>query len=893
MPEFPYLRWTDHQRSWSLPCSWLAWLPGSPPRLVGLGLMDTLKTLQAVPGVWPARIAQGKPVTLWTPPPLTGAVPPSLLPDGRWPWFARTQRITTDTDHPTAWAHQLWLPRTSLTPAIGAPLPDALVLVHWGEPSTVTATLWAWLQDQPIPLDPSWRDSFFAHAPQLGLRWTVASQWTAPSVPAPTLVAVEGLQTLDTMISEGLRQHWWTIPEGTGPNPAATVPAPTTADEYLVAWAPALHHQLDHVVRPRVQAQTPVDPAWATLLRTPWPAQQLVIQGSSATLDALGVDVILGEPGCGKTLMMALVPWDQVMVRQHRPGVRVLVIAPDHLLAKWSREIQQTIPGAQVHALESWRDVLTHREAWQQPPTGPEYWILGRDRAKLGPRWQFSGHWSQLHAAWTCPDCGQILRHPHSGIPWPRRVLPTLATRHCPACQAVVWSVDRSLRRIAPMDLLRRYARQRFDCVIFDEVDELTGETAQGQVFRWGRQVGRTLLAGTGTLTNGYAESLHYLQFALNPAALLAEGIPHDGTALTQKRYGRIRTTERFTTQGTSRSIQKRLPGISPLWFATKMVEHTAVIRLDDLGTTALPPYDERVQWVTMTPDQAARYTAVQADLRTLATTSLRTQAHRFLGHLVQTSLTLADEPWRTLDLSDDQQTYHWDPPSTLTEAQHYPKEVQILQDIQDELTRGRRVWVFTMFTKAHPQADRLLQLLQAAGIRATILRPTTVPRQQREAWIAHQVAQGIEVVISHPKLVSVGLDLLAFPSLFWYSTGNILTLVRQASRRAWRIGQTAPCITRLYAYRETLEEAALYLLAEKLEAARVVEGDLSLEGLQRIADQSAQDNGLARALVQGWAPLRQAATSSLVLPAPLVVPTPPLPVSSVSRSEQLTWQFA
>jgi hypothetical protein len=443
------------------------------------------------------------------------------------------------------------------------------------------------------------------------------------------------------------------------------------------------------------------------------------------------------------------------------------------------------------------------------------------------------------------------------------------------------------------MHLLRRYARQRFDCVIFDEVDELTGETAQGQVFRWGRQVGRTLLGGTGTLTNGYAESLHQLQFALNPAALLAEGIPHDGTALTQKRYGRIRTTERFTTQGTSRSVQKRLPGISPLWFATKMVEHTAVIRLDDLGTTALPPYDERVQWITMTPDQAARYTAVQADLRTLAATSLRTQAHRFLGHLVQTSLTLADEPWRTLDLSDDQQTYHWDPPSTLTEAQHYPKEVQILQDIQDELARGRRVWVFTMFTKEHPQADRLLQLLQTAGIRATVLRPTTVPRQQREAWIAHQVAQGIEVVISHPKLVSVGLDLLAFPSLFWYSTGNILTLVRQASRRAWRIGQTAPCITRLYAYRETLEEAALYLLAEKLEAARVVEGDLSLEGLQRIADQSAQDNGLARALVQGWAPLRQAATSSLVLPAPLVVPTSPSPVFHGSRSEQLTWHFA
>jgi hypothetical protein len=34
------------------------------------------------------------------------------------------------------------------------------------------------------------------------------------------------------------------------------------------------------------------------------------------------------------------------------------------------------------------------------------------------------------------------------------------------------------------------------------------------------------------------------------------------------------------------------------------------------------------------------------------------------------------------------------------------------------------------------------------------------------------------------------GLDLLAFPTLYFYETGYSLHTLRQASRRSWRIGQ-------------------------------------------------------------------------------------------------------
>jgi hypothetical protein len=52
----------------------------------------------------------------------------------------------------------------------------------------------------------------------------------------------------------------------------------------------------------------------------------------------------------------------------------------------------------------------------------------------------------------------------------------------------------------------------------------------------------------------------------------------------------------------------------------------------------------------------------------------------------------------------------------------------------------------------------------------------------------------GVEVVVCHPKLVETGLDLLAFPTLYFYETGYSLHTLRQASRRSWRIGQRHRC---------------------------------------------------------------------------------------------------
>ena len=63
-------------------------------------------------------------------------------------------------------------------------------------------------------------------------------------------------------------------------------------------------------------------------------------------------------------------------------------------------------------------------------------------------------------------------------------------------------------------------------------------------------------------------------------------------------------------------------------------------------------------------------------------------------------------------------------------------------------------------------------------------------PPEQREAWIAQKVREGVQVTISHPKIIETGIDLLNHASLIFFESGYSLHTLRQASRRSRRIGQ-------------------------------------------------------------------------------------------------------
>jgi hypothetical protein len=155
-----------------------------------------------------------------------------------------------------------------------------------------------------------------------------------------------------------------------------------------------------------------------------------------------------------------------------------------------------------------------------------------------------------------------------------------------------------------------------------------------------------------------------------------------------------------------------------------------------------------------------------------------------------------------------------------------------------------------TQYTGEKDVTLRLESVLRQAGFRVAVLR-SSVATDKREEWYERQLKAGVEVVICHPKLVETGLDLLAFPTLYFYETGYSLHTLRQASRRSWRIGQRHDVRVKFVTYTGTMQETCLRLMGKKMLVALMMEGKFSGEGLQSLDTDEDLMSAMARELVE------------------------------------------
>ena len=152
----------------------------------------------------------------------------------------------------------------------------------------------------------------------------------------------------------------------------------------------------------------------------------------------------------------------------------------------------------------------------------------------------------------------------------------------------------------------------------------------------------------------------------------------------------------------------------------------------------------------------------------------------------------------------------------------------------------------------------RLKKLLEAQGLKVGVLRADDVEPIEREEWIAKH-GREFDVMISHPQLVSTGLDLFSkrqgghnYSTLVFYETGYNLFTMRQAARRAWRIGQPLDCRVYYLYYKETMQHNAMKLMSKKMSAAQALEGEFSEEGLAAMAGDDNLQMAMAKNLSEG-----------------------------------------
>jgi hypothetical protein len=264
-------------------------------------------------------------------------------------------------------------------------------------------------------------------------------------------------------------------------------------------------------------------------------------------------------------------------------------------------------------------------------------------------------------------------------------------------------------------------------------------------------------------------------------------------------------------------------PGISPA-LIPELLPRAIFLKLSDLNI-ALPPYREIAHSVEMEPEQKEAYRSFQEDLLTELRMALNQDSKRLLGVYLQALLGYSDRPWIQETIKDKECGRVLAESTPLPEKIRYPKEKELLRICTEAKRDGRKTVVYCVHTETRDITERLKKILGDAGLEAVVLKAAKVKAGEREEWI--QSFKG-DVLITHPRNVQTGLDLIQFPEVVWYQQDYSVYIVRQASRRSWRIGQKEPVNVHHLYYKGTIQEKAITLNVKKLRAALLTEGELT-----------------------------------------------------------------
>jgi hypothetical protein len=175
------------------------------------------------------------------------------------------------------------------------------------------------------------------------------------------------------------------------------------------------------------------------------------------------------------------------------------------------------------------------------------------------------------------------------------------------------------------------------------------------------------------------------------------------------------------------------------------------------------------------------------------------------------------------------------------------PKERWLIDYCHQQIAQGRKVLVYVRQTGTRDIQPRLMEVLRSAGIRVKTLHSSVKP-ENREAWV-HANIGNVDVLLTNPKLIETGLDLVMFHSIVFYEIEYSLYTLWQAMRRVWRLGQTKSVEVTFLSYRDALEDLALSLMGKKLYAAQLLYGD-EVGGAIVESDDGSFLTELARAVV-------------------------------------------
>ena len=507
------------------------------------------------------------------------------------------------------------------------------------------------------------------------------------------------------------------------------------------------------------------------LLRKPLGAQADAIRGAALSLEAHRGTTVVGEMGTGKTFITA--------AAAHMAGFkRILVLCPPHLVPKWKREVEMTVPGARAVIVKSITDLERLRLS---VGSGPLFAVMSREKAKLSYRWMPAviQRWATSRGRLLrdeetgepfrvpcCPDCtAQVVDK--DGVPLTDADL-NRRKHTCAGCNAPLWQADRSGPARYPLaDYVKHHMKGFFDLLVGDEVHEYKGRgSAQGIAAGVLADVCGKSLSLSGTLMGGYSSTLFHLLYRFSPELRTDFGRSDEHRWI--QRYGFEEVTVgkddddavedgRNSRRRKFRKVVRERPGLVPSALF-HIIGNTVFLRLSDVAS-GLPGYDEQILLSSMDSEedatgysQRSAYNTVYEELRKELAHALKSGSKRLLATYLQTLLAYPEGCTKGETVFDPRSGDVIVQVPPLSEEKLYPKEKALVDLVAAERMEGRRVLVYATHTGTRDITGRMEDILTRHGFRVAVMKADAVAPNRREAWVADKVKEGIDVLICHPQ---------------------------------------------------------------------------------------------------------------------------------------------
>lgn len=346
---------------------------------------------------------------------------------------------------------------------------------------------------------------------------------------------------------------------------------------------------------------------------------------------------------------------------------------------------------------------------------------------------------------------------------------------------------------------LKRRVR-RIDALIVDELHQYSGESAQGQSMAELAGIADKVIGMTATLVNGYAKGIFYLLFRLKSYLMLLDNQDYNNPRDFCSQYGvmeEVYELEESVYNSASKAAKRKvrekyLPGISPIVYSRFLLENAVFLSLTDMGKE-LPDYEEIPVSCEMVKEVSDEYRRLENEFKRISR-SYPKVGIRIMSAYLNLLSAYPDQPYDHEPIYNPLEKVKGDaliiPRNIGDGTVVQPKDEKLLELVEKKIALGERVIIYTAWTRLDTQT-KLHKFFTEKGIRTAIL-DQRVPTVKREDWVDKRIQEDTKILIVNPALVETGLDLNAFTTLIFYNIAYNLYIFRQASRRSWRINQTA-----------------------------------------------------------------------------------------------------